>query len=200
MSASMSARAFISNGLRHLISNSRRHLRDCVCGPDSQSPGSIEDQSESGAALVEFTVLMPLFFLILFGIVEFGSMLWIQNNMTNAAREGARRSSVQGATLAQANTAACSWLMGSGKTFTVTATDKCPADQDVKVEVSVSKADASLMNTFFTIGSNGSLNASTWAGTLGASVTMRKEITCPAGASTTATCQCNTAVSPPTGC
>jgi Flp pilus assembly protein TadG len=186
----MSVGAFISNGLRH--------LRECCRGPDSTSPKSSEDRSESGAALVEFTILMPVFFLILFGIVEFGSMLWLQNNMTNAAREGARRSSVQGATLVQANQAACKWLSGAAQTFTITATDKCPTDQDVKVEVSISKANASLFNTFFFIDSSGGLNASTWAGSLGAHVTMRKELICPAGAGSTATCQCNTSVSPPT--
>src|SRR5262245_9821794 len=88
-------------------------------GAHADSPSMPAD--ETGAALVEFTVLMPLFFFILFGIVEFGAMMFTQNNMTNAAREGARTSAVQGGTMTAANQAACRWLSGSGRTFTITS-------------------------------------------------------------------------------
>src|SRR5262249_45950176 len=116
---------------------------------------------DNGAALVEFTVLMPLFFLILFGIVEFGAMLFIQNNMTNAAREGARTSAVQGGSMTAANQAACRWLSGSAQTFTITSTDLCNAAQDVNVSISISKANASFLNTFFSY-TSGNLTTSAW--------------------------------------
>ena len=48
-----------------------------------------------GGPMVEFAVMAPLFFIILFGIVEWGSMFYLQNNMVNAAREGARTAAVQ---------------------------------------------------------------------------------------------------------
>jgi len=153
---------------------------------------------ENGAALVEFTVLMPLFFLILFGIVEFGSLLFIQNNMTNAAREGARTSALEGSTMSAANQAACRWLSGSGMTFSITSTDLCNASQDVTVSISISKANASLMNTFFSY-ANGALSTSSWGGTVSSSVTMRKENSCT-GTQGAVTCQCNTSSATPSGC
>lgn len=43
-----------------------------------------------GAALVEFAIVAPLFFLIVFGIIEFGRAIMVQQVLTNASREGAR--------------------------------------------------------------------------------------------------------------
>ena len=186
----MSAKVFFSNGLRH--------LRNVCCPSRSTSLDSSDDQSESGAALVEFTILMPVLFLILFGIVEFGMIVFTQNNMTNAAREGARASAVQGGGMAVANAAACRWLVGTGQTFTITSTDLCNAQQDVRVQITVSAASASLMNTFFTL-ANGNIGTSAWGGNFTAAATMRKENTCTV-AGTSATCSCNTATNPPSGC
>jgi hypothetical protein len=45
---------------------------------------------EEGAAAVEFALLLPLLLLILFGIIEFGLVLYNQEVITNASREGAR--------------------------------------------------------------------------------------------------------------
>jgi Flp pilus assembly protein TadG len=45
---------------------------------------------EEGAAAVEFAILLPLLMLILFGIIEFGLVLYNQEVITNASREGAR--------------------------------------------------------------------------------------------------------------
>jgi len=45
---------------------------------------------EEGAAAVEFALLLPLLMLILFGIIEFGLVLYNQEVITNASREGAR--------------------------------------------------------------------------------------------------------------
>lgn len=39
---------------------------------------------------VEFTLLLPLFLLILVALVEFGHLLYVQHVVTNASREGAR--------------------------------------------------------------------------------------------------------------
>ncbi len=46
--------------------------------------------SESGAPATEFVLVMPVFLLFLFGIMAFGSVLYIQNAMENGAREAAR--------------------------------------------------------------------------------------------------------------
>jgi Flp pilus assembly protein TadG len=45
---------------------------------------------EEGAAAIEFAILLPLLMMILFGIIEFGLVLYRQEVITNASREGAR--------------------------------------------------------------------------------------------------------------
>jgi Flp pilus assembly protein TadG len=47
-------------------------------------------KNQKGAAAVEFALIAPLLFVLLFGIVEFGFLLYNQVMITNAAREGAR--------------------------------------------------------------------------------------------------------------
>lgn len=154
---------------------------------------------EDGGPLIEFTIMAPLFFMLLFGIVEWGSMFFLQNNMVNAAREGARTAAVQGGNMAAANAAACRWLSGAGQTFTIQSTDGCNTVQDVTVQVSLSKASASLFNLFFAIDTKGNLSTSAWGGNVGATVTMRKENACT-GTQAAASCSCNTSGATPAGC
>jgi len=45
---------------------------------------------EHGGSLVEFAIIAPLLFVILFGIIEFGILLYDKAMITNASREGAR--------------------------------------------------------------------------------------------------------------
>ncbi len=45
---------------------------------------------KKGQALVEFALILPLLLLIIFGIIEFGRVLFIYSNLFNAAREGVR--------------------------------------------------------------------------------------------------------------
>lgn len=47
-------------------------------------------ERQRGASLVEFAVVMPLFLLMLFGIIESGYLYAQLNETRNAAREGAR--------------------------------------------------------------------------------------------------------------
>ena len=56
-------------------------------------------RDESGGSLVEFAVIAPLLFVILFGIIEFGILLDDQAKITNASREGARAGIVFDTTL-----------------------------------------------------------------------------------------------------
>lgn len=46
-----------------------------------------------GQALPEFALVAPLFFLVVFGIIQMGFLLAGQNGLTNAAREAARYAS-----------------------------------------------------------------------------------------------------------
>ena len=51
--------------------------------------------NEAGQALVEFTMILPIFLVLLFGIVDFGRAFYTWLIVTNAAREGARVAAVQ---------------------------------------------------------------------------------------------------------
>jgi hypothetical protein len=50
-----------------------------------------------GQALVEFAFVAPLFFLLLFGIIEAGRFIFYYEVLNNATREGARYAIVNGA-------------------------------------------------------------------------------------------------------
>jgi len=45
---------------------------------------------QDGATLVEFAIILPVFLLLIFGIIEFGLLLYNKGIITHAAREGAR--------------------------------------------------------------------------------------------------------------
>jgi len=45
---------------------------------------------QRGAAVVEFAIVLPLLLLVLFGIIEFGFIMYDKHIITNASREGAR--------------------------------------------------------------------------------------------------------------
>jgi len=69
-----------------------------------------------GAAAVEFALILPLLLLLVFGIINYGALMYDQSVITNAAREGARWAAI--------NASAAS---GSGCTnsFSVTPADPC---------------------------------------------------------------------------
>jgi Flp pilus assembly protein TadG len=52
--------------------------------------------TEAGQALVEFTMILPIFLILLFGLVDFGRGFYSWLVLTNAAREGARVAATQG--------------------------------------------------------------------------------------------------------
>jgi Flp pilus assembly protein TadG len=43
-----------------------------------------------GQALVEFSLVAPMFFLLIFAIIDFGRYVYYVQILNNAAREGAR--------------------------------------------------------------------------------------------------------------
>lgn len=51
-------------------------------------------EGERGQSLVEFTLIIPIFLLLVFAIVDFGMGLYSWITVTNAAREGARLGTV----------------------------------------------------------------------------------------------------------
>jgi Flp pilus assembly protein TadG len=53
------------------------------------------DHDERGALIVEFGLIVPILFLLVFGIVDFGRAYFTLNNLAAAVREGARYGAVQ---------------------------------------------------------------------------------------------------------
>lgn len=73
--------------------------------------------NEHGAVAAEFALLLPLLLIILFGIIEFGMMMYGREIVTNAAREGARAGIVQGPpkrTAGEITTIIDNYLTGTG--------------------------------------------------------------------------------------
>ena len=58
---------------------------------------------ESGQALVEFAIIAPVVFMIILGLFDAGRMVFINNELSEAAREGARWGAVQGRAAAEAD-------------------------------------------------------------------------------------------------
>lgn len=58
-------------------------------------------KNERGTSMAEFAVVASFFFMLIFGIIEFGRLLYTHNALTDAARRGARYAIIhraQGAT------------------------------------------------------------------------------------------------------
>jgi Flp pilus assembly protein TadG len=52
------------------------------------------DGRRRGQALVEFALVLPIFLILLFGIIDFGRYVYAANALNNGVREGARYGSV----------------------------------------------------------------------------------------------------------
>ncbi|NTU49622.1 MAG: pilus assembly protein [Desulfobulbaceae bacterium] len=55
-----------------------------------QAPVTEHARSQKGSALVEFALMLPVFLLLLFGVVTFSIALYDKTVLTMATREGAR--------------------------------------------------------------------------------------------------------------
>jgi Flp pilus assembly pilin Flp len=146
-------------------------------------------RDEDGSPLVEFTLLAPLIFLVVFAITEWGNIFYIQNNMYNAARLAVRQ--VAYGTIANTSTAAiaaaCSSpspIYGTGYTYTFTYTSNygCPSSGypltspsygTVTLTIKTPAAAVAIVNYRGLIGGEN----------LSASATMMQEYVCPAAES-----------------
>jgi Flp pilus assembly protein TadG len=89
----------------------------------------------SGAALVEFAIVLPVFFLLILGIIEFGRAFMVGQLVTNAAREGARQAVLDGSTNTAVTSTITSFLQGAGNisptnvTVTITVSTAAAVNQ-----------------------------------------------------------------------
>ncbi|MBD3377478.1 pilus assembly protein [candidate division KSB1 bacterium] len=70
-------------------------------------------KKSNGQSMVEFALVLPLFALMLFGIIEMGRLWMTMNVITGAAREGARVAAVTAPDAGRVQAAANNVLAGS---------------------------------------------------------------------------------------
>ena len=139
-------------------------------------------RSCDGATAAEFSLVALLFLMFVFGIVTFGWIFFLVSNMESAAREAARRMAVAEATFAGTNVTcgdtaaqvsgsaeqlACALLGWSGA-VTVNATDLCPAERSVRVQITADAGQAAILDILGLFDGK----------TLSTEVTLRKEAAC----------------------
>jgi Flp pilus assembly protein TadG len=124
--------------------------------------------NRKGVAAVEFAVVAPLFFLLVFGMIEFGRAVMVQQIITNASREGARLAVLDGSTGTEVKTAVVTYMQRAAITITadkVTVTPTEPGTaaygEPVTVAVAIPFSQVSWLPTPWFIGSGTQLSAET---------------------------------------
>ena len=89
---------------------------------------------------MEFALVAPVFFLMIFGMIEVGRMVMVQQVITNGSREGARIAVLDGTTGAEVISAVNSYLQGarlSGANVSVNPAEPSTAGYGAPVTVTV---------------------------------------------------------------
>jgi Flp pilus assembly protein TadG len=109
-----------------------RDLRQTVAAEGASVPSGRRSQKRRrGAAVVEFAIIAPIFFLLVFGMIEFGRMVMVQQILTNASREGARKAVLDGVSNGDVENTVEDYLTNasiSGATITVASQSPTPPD------------------------------------------------------------------------
>lgn len=109
-------------------------------------PRRVSARSRRAASVVEFAVVAPIFFLLVFGMIEFGRMVMVHHLLIGAAREGARQAVVDGATAQTVEQAVRDYLTATsikGEEAVVTVSpDPAAANTGVPVKVETAIAFA----------------------------------------------------------
>lgn len=111
-----------------------------TCSALHSGIGGYRQKNRRGAAAVEFAMVAPIFILLVFGMIEYGRMVMVQQILTNASREAARIGVLDGSTTAQVTTAATNYLTGasvSGATVAVTPSPPSSATYGTPVTVTI---------------------------------------------------------------
>ncbi len=124
-------------------------------------------RDRDGVAAVEFAFVLPILLLLFSGIVQFGAIMFLENHMTNVARETSRRVAVGELAEADAADSAQQALVNWGVTYdvSVATVDVGGGYQDIAVTISLPMREATLMDVLDVFQS----------GNLTAVVTMRQE-------------------------
>jgi len=126
-------------------------------------------KNRRGAAVVEFAMVVPVFVLLVFGMIEFGRAVMVKQVLVNATREGARQAVLDGSTMADVQARIDEYLSASsinGATTTVTPAPQAAGfGEPVAVTISVPFEDVSWLTMPLYLGGT----------TLTASSVMRRE-------------------------
>ena len=119
-----------------------RHLSErCITAGLARCRHCRSQRVRRGAVAVEFALVAPVFLLLIFGILEFGQLIMVQQILTNASREGARLAVLEGTTLSEVQTALDEYLANSsisGASVTVTPSSLSNAESGAPITVTVS--------------------------------------------------------------
>ena len=124
--------------------------------------------NERGTALVEFALIAPLLFLLLFGVIEFGRVLNYYNDLTQLSGQGARAAVVSrnpdGSAVGTAN-ADCP---ANSQTIQCQLAKTYPTDGELKKGISVCLG---------TMAADGTITAPVSPPAVGAAITIRTKFT-----------------------
>lgn len=88
-----------------------------------------KERRERGQALVEFALVFPIFLVLVFGLIDVGRLVYVDNALSQAAREGARWGSVP------------NWLAkATAEGLTCSTREQCVAAHTLKVMAAVPSA------------------------------------------------------------
>lgn len=125
-------------------------------------------RNRQGASAVEFAIVAPVFLLLVFGMIEIGRAIMVQQILTNASREGARLAVLdsQTALAAEVTSKVTTYLQNSGVTgATVTMNPAEPTSaaygDPVTVTVSVPFSKVSWLPAPWFMSSSAQLKSST---------------------------------------
>ena len=102
-----------------------------------------------GSIVVEFAAVSPVLILMLMGIIQFGAVIFVFNNMTNVARDTSRRAATGEFTELQAEAFAAGILVDWGIDYNVDVTVPDPDDstaRDVVTVITAPMEDAAVMD------------------------------------------------------
>ena len=119
----------------------------------------MSQRNRRGVAAVEFALVVPLFLLLVFGMIEIGRGIMVSQILTNAAREGAREAILEGSTTGRVETVVGDYLTGTGISGGTVTVSPPPMDAyprsplTVSVSVPISNVLWMPSSTFFPNGS-----------------------------------------------
>jgi Flp pilus assembly protein TadG len=100
-----------------------------------------QSASRRGAAAVEFAVIAPLLFMLIFGMIEIGRAIMVAQIVVNASREGCRQATLSSKDVADVTTWTVQYLNSAGISTTAIASTTL-YDEDGAEITSLANVDA----------------------------------------------------------